>query len=95
MQNRQIYLFPCAGFASPQLDVPCYQFIATWKRGDGGEIKTILPTTHVGQKGALLLFRMIRVKEAELRVTGPSGRGADPNYEPLKSRPLYIVIDGE
>lgn len=39
MQNRQIYLFPCAGFASPQLDVPCYQFIATWKRGDGGEMK--------------------------------------------------------
>lgn len=39
MQNHPVYLFPCSGFASPQLDVPCYQFIATWKRDKGCKMK--------------------------------------------------------
>lgn len=30
--SNVVHLFSCAGFARPQLDVPCYQFIATCKK---------------------------------------------------------------
>lgn len=47
---KLVYLFSCAGFACPQLDVPCYQFIATCNKKTESKVTNKNKDTRINDR---------------------------------------------